>query len=338
LHVSSYEVLATNTGQVDLEGSRAKKFRSCNDGSTLNPCSSGSSHAVKACSSSLASDGTKGITNIPRLPPLQFGETFEEAYDVILILDDREKFATKGSRSRNIVENICSEFNIKIEVRRLPVGDCIWIARHKYLETEYVLDFIAERKNVDDMRSSIRDNRYRDQKLRLQRSGFKKLIYILEGDPNHSDAAESIKTACFTTEILEGFDVLRTHGLGETLRKYGYLTKSIYQYYKLRVNDNDQSKGAASCPSFDSFVKRCQDLDKMTISDVFAIQLMQVPQVTEEIAIAVLDMYPTLLSLASAYSHLEADVSAQEEMLRNRSNNVICASASKNIFKLVWGE
>lgn len=324
--------------QVDLEGSRAKKFRSCNDGSTLNPCSSGSSHAVKACSSSLASDGTKGITNIPRLPPLQFGETFEEAYDVILILDDREKFATKGSRSRNIVENICSEFNIKIEVRRLPVGDCIWIARHKYLETEYVLDFIAERKNVDDMRSSIRDNRYRDQKLRLQRSGFKKLIYILEGDPNHSDAAESIKTACFTTEILEGFDVLRTHGLGETLRKYGYLTKSIYQYYKLRVNDNDQSKGAASCPSFDSFVKRCQDLDKMTISDVFAIQLMQVPQVTEEIAIAVLDMYPTLLSLASAYSHLEADVSAQEEMLRNRSNNVICASASKNIFKLVWGE
>lgn len=53
LYVSSDEVLATDTGQVDLEGSRAKKFRSCNDGSTLNPCSSGSSHAVKACSSSV---------------------------------------------------------------------------------------------------------------------------------------------------------------------------------------------------------------------------------------------------------------------------------------------
>lgn len=32
--------------------------------------------------------------------------------------------------------------------------------------------------------------------------------------------------------------------------------------------------------------------------------LVQVPQVTEEIAIAVLDMYPTLVSLASAYSQL----------------------------------
>ncbi|CAH2077501.1 unnamed protein product [Thlaspi arvense] len=264
----------------------------------------------------LASDGIRGITTVRRLPPLTSGETFEEAYEVIMILDDREQFVTKG----------------------LPVGDCIWIARHKCHETEYVLDFIVERKNVDDLRSSFIDNRYRDQKLRLQKSGLKKLIYILEGDPNQSDAAESIKTACCTTEVLEGFDVLRTNGLGETLRKYGNLTKSIQQYYKSRVSDDEQSKVSASCPSFDSFVKRCQDLDKMTISDMFAIQLMQVPEVTEEIAIAVLDMYPTLLSLASAYSHLEGDVSAQEEMLRNRSDNVICATASKNIFKLVWEE
>ncbi|VVB17293.1 unnamed protein product [Arabis nemorensis] len=325
------------TCQVDLEGSQAKKFRSCNDGFTLKSCSSGSSHALKSCSSSLPSHGVEGDVNTPCLPPLTFGDVFEEAYQVVLILDDREQFATKGSRSRKIVDYTCSEFKIKIEVRRLPVGDCIWIARHKCLGTEYVLDFIVERKNIEDLRSSIRDNRYRDQKLRLQRSGFKKLIYIIEGDPNHSDAAESIKTACFTTEILEGFDVVRTNGLGETLRKYGHLTKSIHQYYKSRVND-DQSRVADSYPLFDSFVKRCQDLDKMTISDVFAIQLMQVPQVTEEIAIAVLDMYPTLLSLASAYSDLEGNVSAQEEMLRNGSNNVICASASKNIFKLVWGE
>lgn len=54
-----------------------------------------------------------------------------------------------------------------LQVRRLPIGDGIWIARHKHLSNEYVLDFIVERKKVDDLRSSIRDNRYRDQKLRL---------------------------------------------------------------------------------------------------------------------------------------------------------------------------
>jgi crossover junction endonuclease MUS81 len=55
-----------------------------------------------------------------------------------------------------------------MQVKRLPVGDGIWIARHRKFLTEYVLDFIVERKNVADLASSIRDNRYKDQKSRLQ--------------------------------------------------------------------------------------------------------------------------------------------------------------------------
>lgn len=44
----------------------------------------------------LASGGNERITVFPCFPPLAFGEVFEEAYEVIMILDDREKFATKG--------------------------------------------------------------------------------------------------------------------------------------------------------------------------------------------------------------------------------------------------
>ncbi|KAL0872937.1 hypothetical protein Bca101_022642 [Brassica carinata] len=179
-------------GGIDLEESRVKKFRSCSDGYTLTPRPSSSSHALKACSSSLASGGT---INAPRLPPLTFEEKFEEVYQVIMILDDSRTPVSYSRDPGKKIENISSRYEIKIEVRRLPVGDSIWIARHKYLGTEYVLDFIVERKTVDDMRSSIKDGRYRDQKLRLQRSGLKKLMYILEGDPNQSEAAESIKTA-----------------------------------------------------------------------------------------------------------------------------------------------
>lgn len=35
------------------------------------------------------------------------------------------------------------------------------------MDKEFVLDFIVERKEVDDLYGSIKDNRYRDQKLRL---------------------------------------------------------------------------------------------------------------------------------------------------------------------------
>ena len=67
-----------------------------------------------------------------------------------------------------MIYNTCNYFESTFpQVRRLPVGDGIWIARDKQLGNEYVLDFIVERKNVDDLRCSIRDNRYTDQKLRL---------------------------------------------------------------------------------------------------------------------------------------------------------------------------
>ncbi|XP_012462769.1 crossover junction endonuclease MUS81 isoform X1 [Gossypium raimondii] len=292
---------------------------------------------MRACSSSRpSSDGLTADMNVLSVPPLSFGEKFEDTYEVILILDDREQFTSQGARSKKMLEKICSEFKIKIDVRRLPIGDGIWIARHKHISSEYVLDFIVERKKVADLRSSIRDNRYKDQKLRLLRSGLKKLIFLVEGDPNTSEAAESIKTACFTTEILEGFDVQRTSGLHDTLRKYAYLTRAIAQYYKLHLPE-DHSKLSGVCPPFNEFIKRCQELDKMTVSDVFSIQLMQVPQVTEEVAIAVVDLYPTLVSLANAYSLLEGDVFAQEEMLRKQSNNKVSSVASKNIFRFIWG-
>ncbi|VFQ61428.1 unnamed protein product [Cuscuta campestris] len=268
------------------------------------------------------------------MPPLMHKERFEDVYDVILVLDDREQFVSQGSRSRKIVENIKMQFNIQIEVRRLPVGDAIWIARHKITGGEYVLDFIVERKKVDDLRSSIRDNRYKDQKLRLLRCGLKRRIYVVEGDVNLSEAAECIKTACFTTEILDGFNVQRTSGLGETLRNYGYLTQAIYHYYK---SMDYEHQSLEICPPFGSFIRKCEDLEKVTVTDVFAIQLMQVAQVTEEVACTVIDMYPTLFSLAQAYSLLEGDIRAQEELLKRRSNSVISAAVSKNIFKLIWG-
>lgn len=64
---------------------------------------------------------------------------------------------------------------------------------------------------------------------------------------------------------------------------------------------------------------------------------MQVPQVTEETAIAVIELYPTLVSLARAYSMLDGDIPAQEKML-NMKSKMVNAGASRNIFKLVWGE
>ncbi|CAL4945571.1 unnamed protein product [Urochloa decumbens] len=276
--------------------------------------------------------------SILAMPPRQSSEEFLEAYEVVLILDDRENFGPRSRKvaSRKFADNISSQFNVSVEVKRLPIGDGIWIVRHRKFLTEYVLDFIVERKNIADLGSSIRDNRYKDQKSRLQNCGLRKLIYLVEGDPNTANGSvASIKTACFTTELSEGFDVLRTSGYADTQRTYGYLTQSIIDYYS--TNFCILSKSASICPTYDEFEEKCRNLQKKTVSQIFALQLMQVPQVTEKVALAVIEFYPTLFSLARAYSMLEGDTRAQEEMLKNKSK-VINAGASRNIFKLVWGD
>jgi hypothetical protein len=80
--------------------------------------------------------------------------------------------------------------------------------------------------------------------------------------------------SCFTTEILEGFDVIRTSGYTDTMRTYGYLTLSIIDYYSTNFHSLDNS--ACICPTYDEFERHCRSLQKKTVSQIFALQLMQV--------------------------------------------------------------
>jgi crossover junction endonuclease MUS81 len=52
-------------------------------------------------------DGMEANTNVLSMPPLSFGEKFEDAYEVILILDDREQFATHGLVNFSCFWEIC---------------------------------------------------------------------------------------------------------------------------------------------------------------------------------------------------------------------------------------
>ena len=48
---------------------------------------------------------------------------------------------------------------------------------------EIVLNFIIERKNINDLlQSIIKNKRYIEQKRRLNSSGIDRLIYLVEGD------------------------------------------------------------------------------------------------------------------------------------------------------------
>lgn len=72
-----------------------------------------------------------------------------------------------------------------VQKRTLGVGDVIWLARSKSNPSvEYVLDYVIERKSVEDLATSIKQKRYDKQKYVLHRSGLRRPMYLSEGDPD----------------------------------------------------------------------------------------------------------------------------------------------------------
>lgn len=85
-------------------------------------------------------------------------------YDVVLILDTRE---VESRNNRDKIAEALAAKNVAVETRALRLGDMCWVARrrdgHGGEEDECVLDYVVERKRLDDLCSSIRDGRYKEQ-------------------------------------------------------------------------------------------------------------------------------------------------------------------------------
>lgn len=66
-----------------------------------------------------------------------------------------------------------------------------------------MLDWVLERKSIDDLTSSIADDRYGTQKTKMQISGLRTPIYLVEGDAS-AESAKGARTAAFETEVWAG--------------------------------------------------------------------------------------------------------------------------------------
>nr|CAG8573282.1 2604_t:CDS:2 [Entrophospora candida] len=68
---------------------------------------------------------------------------------------------------RDFIQDALINRGVKLSVRSLELGDVLWVAK-KYGSTtkdeEIVLDYIIERKRMDDLIGSIKDGRFREQK------------------------------------------------------------------------------------------------------------------------------------------------------------------------------
>lgn len=242
---------------------------------------------------------------------INLNNTFSDIpYEIILLLDYRE---IKKNQQRSLYKSL-KHSSIICEKRNLELGDIMWIARRTLggnLIEEIVLDFIVERKKIEDLISSIEDGRYKEQKFRLKRCGLKYPIYLieghLEGTERHIDFFDNIM---INTQIEDGFFIQRTQSEEETFQYLFLMTKHFMELNKKKCYENHSKF------SFDEFSISVSKSKNLTISDIFAKQLLQLRGITAEKAASIIKLYPTPKSLLMAYQEKKEE-KEKIDMLKN---------------------
>ena len=157
----------------------------------------------------------------------------------MLIIDTRE------GKLIDLIKNTPS-FTIPYEVKNLQIGDII-ISSNKYSEKQLII----ERKCMTDMICSIKDGRYKEQKLRLQAEVEKsksstnitatnvRICYLIEGvitDLRLPQDKTLLYGSIVSSIFRDNIPLLRTNSLLETLdiitRIHERMNKDITDFFK----------------------------------------------------------------------------------------------------------
>nr|KAJ3422042.1 Crossover junction endonuclease mus81 [Polyrhizophydium stewartii] len=274
-------------------------------------------------------------------------------YDIYLVLDSREVVRS----NRNYFRDELLSRGVKILTRSLALGDFLWLAKRRGTEafvqpdSEIVLDCIIERKLMDDLVSSIKDERYREQKFRLSGCGLTNVTYLVEeGSLSNAEGfgKDRLVSAMTQTQILDGFFLKRTFSPQETVQYLFNMTRVVQSMYAaggnllhctffreqnqtiyaLRARDTDRNTVAGTrqtlaaalrisptnvVVTYGAFVEMNSKTGGLTLSDVWMRQLMCIRGVSAEKAASVAAHFPTMSSFVLALAR--AGTTQQKEAL-----------------------
>ncbi|XP_060887407.1 crossover junction endonuclease MUS81 [Labrus mixtus] len=262
-------------------------------------------------------------------------------YDIILCVDFIETTGGSTHRKQELVKEL-QRNGVAFDVRKLNVGDFLWVAREKVAPVpgqlrapagrELVLDYIIERKRMDDLCGSIIDGRFREQKFRLKRCGLRRPVYLVEEcgkAASHLSLPEStLQQAIVNTQVVDGFFVKRVQDVRESAAYLTVMTRYLTRLYQNRTlicrsrelegdvaSDEEEERGRPSCSliSFAEFNHGAVKNKCQTVREVFARQLMQISGLSGDKAAAILELYSTPHSLLSAYERCASE--AEKEKL-----------------------
>lgn len=275
------------------------------------------------------------------------------SFTVHLVLDVRE---IRAKTDRDYMQEELTKKGIKPIMRSLELGDAQWVAKCHDPELlrrggaegdEVVLDYIVERKRLDDLIGSIKDGRFHEQKFRLKRSGVRHVTYLVEEislDREHfSKYEDSVQSAIASTQVVNGFTVKKTQKMDDTIRYLARMTEMLKKRYEsqpLRViptnvitarnylpllkSLRETQPGAEYYISYPAFASLVSKSDLLTLRDLFLKMLMCTRGVTGEKAIQIQKIWKTPNEFVKAFENCgpgEAGKKRKQELVSGRLGN-----------------
>ena len=316
-----------------------------------------------------STDTNSGI-RATELPPFDPVILPPGSFTVRLLLDRREIF--QKSEERVYISDELEKRGVKPLLRSLELGDFFWVAKvhdpavlasHGEEGNEIALDWIVERKRLDDLIHSIIDKRFQEQKFRLRKSGVQNVVYLIEqfkiGDETKQDFQQKISSAIASTQVVDGFFVKKTHAIDETIRYIARLTmmlKNLYESKPLYLIPSrvvtlqnylpllthlraDQSR--SHHVNYSLFATLSSKSDMLNLRDVFLKMLMCTRGISGEKALAIQKVWKTPQTFIEA---LERCSSAKEKdaLVESKLGNLVGAYKIKGALSAkvagIWGE
>jgi len=207
--------------------------------------------------------------------------------------------------------------NVYLVIENLPLGDIIITSDDKEL-------VIIERKSLNDLASSIKDGRYNEQSFRLNNYNIHNhnIIYLIEGDWNDYNRGNFNKTinqhtlmsSIVSINYYKGFSLYRTQTISESAlyivyladklkrengKKNGFYSNNIIQTQEEQLNTsniNEEKNEKKEEVSYSQVIKKVKK-DNITIKNIGEIILSQIPNVSSQSAIAIMNKFKTIKNL-----------------------------------------
>ena len=215
----------------------------------------------------------------------------------LILIDNRElKLKTFFNGCKNI------------EFKNLDIGDIIF-----KFNNEIVL--IIERKTISDLYSSIKDGRYKEQKIRLLSNFSKdKILYLIENNiENYKNDfnTDIVYGSIINMLIRDNIKILKTNDIEETIKFIQILIKRLEDNSDIfNFNINNISK-----INYVDTIK-LQKKKNLTPENCQMIQIAQIPGVSINCSKTILEEYKSIFNLILEYNKIK-DTINRELLLSN---------------------